>query len=1182
MNRQFGSSRLGNNAPGNIQPGSAQSGNIQLGNIQSGNLDVIGKAQGLQIRLKKVGAFFTQEIVYPGETDPLVGGDNQDIHVVVDGKEIYSAYTYAGVSQKPQGSLYLQAVLEHADFSVETNFKLSVRSGFLDVETIFTAHRPLVLSAIENNYFFMGAAAAEKISASGTPGVTGVEGAQGEAGGTDVIGAAGVTGLTDASVTTDPTSPNDAGDRGYADSAAPPPMMDAKYVWLPHLKKAAGHVAGQHSFRSPCAYIRQGADTFAIIPSLTALRASWKDNWGAPAVLDYEEPNCLRFGLAKHVAAYQPGENLYFRRLRMTGKESADGLNLSSGEKVSYSFSLMLRKDSAAGTAQGEIVRFIWEKYGMQLLEEDWHQYLRFDDCVRYAYDALFDRCRSWRAFSLNGVDCGGMVALVTRKHGSAFQNQNDNRFAAEIPWKRYLLDRHARNRLELATKWLFDGTLERIYFDARHNNLRIACGLAYFGARWNDQKLIDAARRIVNLYLTAPETPDGLRPAVFSIGSRPGWLNGVDGWAITEAYGVADLAEAGYWLLNYYVMLSDEGANATEAAGASRVLAVCARIAETLRKKQTDAGFYRRYFQENTSEHSSNGAFENMCTADQGWFSAYATAAAGRFMAAMAQVTGDLHIREGAVKAARFIANQVLPEHDWSGSRGGSGSATGSGIAYGQSTPSDYYGGLKPQDCNTIYLAADLFRILTKLTGEKYWLDSGKATLDDLLLYQQLWTPPHLLLDGTGGFGAGNIEGVWNSPHQAMIALMLMDWYELSGEEEYFKRGILALRASYAAMLAPENKLMHEELHGQFGTADYGIIVDNYAHAGSDTGFGARVIPGWGCGTACAATALAQKYFGDVYIDIPRKKAFGINGCRVKEALLSPTRVVLRIETMPDYDEPKHGGKLNPNITNKLILKFRVGSEDGGKLSGSSLEREMRNGVAGGDGWFSAKRDTSMDGELIQVSVNGERLGYYNAAQLREGISWDWRNQRYQAEEVQNAPFEENEGALGVRQEVELDGLIERVTDDAADAAVDSADATVDAAPDAGLDTGTDTGTDIGTDTGLGADAGAIPADNLNEPKDEKAQDSTTETQESVEDDHADEDHLQKNITKDDLITEEYIVDYDRSEESGAAENCSEEERTDETEAEGGNNQEANVEDNDSEVVSAEIDNEEEAEQDR
>ncbi len=955
MNRQFGSSQPGNNTPGNTQPGSVQSGNMQLGNIQSGNLDVIGRAQGLQIRLKKVGAFFTQEIVYPGETEPLVGGDEQDIHVIVDGREIRSAFTYAGVSQKPQGSLYLQAVLEHADFSVETNFKLSVRNGFLDVETTFMAHKPLVLSTIENNYRFFGAA--------------GVSSA------VDAVGA-----------------PVGAGDGGEAGSPVPP-MMDAKYAWLPHLKKETRHVAGQHSFRSPCAYLQQGADVFAVIPSLTALRESWKNNWGLPAVLDYVEPNRLRLGLATHAASYQPGENLYFSRQPQSAKENANGcggLTLNQGEKVSYRFSLMLRKDSSggagagAGNAQREIVRFIWEKYGVQLLDEAWHQYLRFDDCARYAYDALFDRYHAWRAFSLHGKDCGGTVALITRKYEGAFQNEKDTKFAGEIPWKQYLLDRHARNRLELAAKWLFEGTLERVYFDARHNNIRTACGLAYFGARWQDQRLLDAARRTVNLYLAAPETADGMRPAVFSIGSRPGWLNGADGWATSEAFGVADLADTGYWLLQYG-MLGGEGA----APSADQVLTVCGKIAESILKKQTDAGFYRRYFPGSTAERPLDSASEDMSTLEQRWFSVNATAAAGRFMAAMAQVTGDQHLLAGAMKTARFIADQVLPEHNWSG----------------QSTPIDYYGGLKRQNCSVIYLAADLFRIIAQITGEKGWLDSGIAILDDLLLYQQLWTPSYLLVDGTGGFGASNSEGVWNSPIQAPIALLLMDWYELSGEKEYFDRGVLALRASYATMLVPENKRLDDEIHCQFGAADYGIIVDNYAYAGKDTGFGIRVNPGWGCGTACAVTALVQKHYGDVYIDIPRQKAFGINGCRVKEARISSARVALTLETMPDYPEPKHNSRLEPGLTDALILKFRIGSEAGG--------------------------------EMTQVSVNGERLGYYSAAQLKEGISWDWRrHQSALAEAAQKLNVERV--FVGV-QEVELGGVIEdHGNDDIPDVKVD------------------------------------------------------------------------------------------------------------------------------------------------
>ncbi|HCF89109.1 MAG TPA: hypothetical protein DER58_10565, partial [Firmicutes bacterium] len=122
------------------------------------------------------------------------------------------------------------------------------------------------------------------------------------------------------------------------------------------------------------------------------------------------------------------------------------------------------------------------------------------------------------------------------------------------------------------------------------------------------------------------------------------------------------------------------------------------------------------------------------------------------------------------------------------------------------------------------------------------------------------------------------------------------------------------------------------------------------------------------------------------------RQKAFGINGCRVKEARISSARVALTLETMPDYPEPKHNSRLEPGLTDALILKFRIGSEAGG--------------------------------EMTQVSVNGERLGYYSAAQLKEGISWDWRrHQSALAEAAQKLNVERV--FVGV-QEVELGGVIE------------------------------------------------------------------------------------------------------------------------------------------------------------
>jgi len=57
--------------------------------------------------------------------------------------------------------------------------------------------------------------------------------------------------------------------------------------------------------------------------------------------------------------------------------------------------------------------------------------------------------------------------------------------------------------------------------------------------------------------------------------------------------------------------------------------------------------------------------------------------------------------------------------------------------------------------------------------------------------------------------------------------------------------------------------------------------MPENFAHAGRNGTYG-RSDTDWGEAGALTASAYITKHFGDVYLDIPRKQAFGINGCRV------------------------------------------------------------------------------------------------------------------------------------------------------------------------------------------------------------------------------------------------------------------------------------------------------------
>jgi len=195
----------------------------------------------------------------------------------------------------------------------------------------------------------------------------------------------------------------------------------------------------------------------------------------------------------------------------------------------------------------------------------------------------------------------------------------------------------------------------------------------------------------------------------------------------------------------------------------------------------------------------------------------------------------------------------------------------------------------------------ADLMGNLYRCTREQRYLTYGRAALDTLLLFQQIWDAPFLDIDTRGGFSSINNDAEWNDARQALFAILLMEWYEITGEAELFQRGISALRAAFTLMYLEEHRKVAPANVRPMSPADRGAVAENYGHVGLDVKIEGYIMPDWGAGTAVSAAALAQKRWGDLFIDAARGIAFGLNGCRVRRAEIQEAAFDLEIEELYD-----------------------------------------------------------------------------------------------------------------------------------------------------------------------------------------------------------------------------------------------------------------------------------------
>ena len=115
-----------------------------------------------------------------------------------------------------------------------------------------------------------------------------------------------------------------------------------------------------------------------------------------------------------------------------------------------------------------------------------------------------------------------------------------------------------------------------------------------------------------------------------------------------------------------------------------------------------------------------------------------------------------------------------------------------------------DHRSGQWPQNTLCMHHAAAGLLGLFEATAERPYLQLAGRVMDRLSLYQQVWDPPWLGLDGFGGYGVMNTDGEWNDARQAQIAETHLDFGRVTEEAEHTERAIAAARAAFTTFFLP------------------------------------------------------------------------------------------------------------------------------------------------------------------------------------------------------------------------------------------------------------------------------------------------------------------------------------------------------------------------------------------
>ena len=583
-----------------------------------------------------------------------------------------------------------------------------------------------------------------------------------------------------------------------------------EFAWVPNLRPGDDHVISEHVFRSPAVVISNVGIMAALVPDLEAMRRPG----GMPTALDYDVADpagapVLRFGFMES----RPVPHTYYRHTPSMVRKLRGG-------PLEIAYHLLLEL-SGEISPQRKVASFHWKRHAKRYVHDVRPQVVPLERYAREGYAWLFERSGLYREFDFEGETCGGAMAIGCAGDGPP-------RIAGRRGVRGLLSRGSLMNRLQVRVALplanrpkmadLFEKAVRRgllpvvpqFLFQGWYNNMRTACGAAWFARRWGDETLLERAHRMAALCRSAPEQGGAFAAACFQAGDEVIWKPGTRGFSYDyEQYSTVDASVTGFWMLHWHKCISNDPA----------LLEKAKRYGDLLLELQHASGAIPSWF---TFRGDRGVASPVLASSAQ-------TAAGARFLASLAGATGREVYLDAARRAADFLIRDVIPQGRWFDFE----------TFFSCSVkPLDMvcpHTGLAPANTLSMFWAADALGALYERTGHAEYLERGRDVLDLLNLYQQVWDAPFLAYYTFGGYGVMNTDGEWSDARQALFVPVLLDYYRFTGEAEYFERAVAALRASFTLMILPENEAVARANMAGIAPRNVGATFENYGHFGYD-----------------------------------------------------------------------------------------------------------------------------------------------------------------------------------------------------------------------------------------------------------------------------------------------------------------------------------------------------------
>jgi hypothetical protein len=661
--------------------------------------------------------------------------------------------------------------------------------------------------------------------------------------------------------------------------------LDATHA--PTYKPTADSVIGDRVFFAPLVCVQQGGLFVGLVPDLDCINQHVVYAKGArrhfdsnsfpvpvdpakvsmPAALDLELPSgqTKRPILAYGMMDYIVHQHVWFQHLNAPGAMVRE----LSGKEVRIGMDLLLSTGAPACRGYQMAARHLWRRFGSNYFGRPRPQAMPYAQYAKVCYPANFQ---------YQGYDVAGQ---------NVRHRQRPNRPDLRV-WQQWEVAGRPVGGLRLHAPQWYDFIANLAWW----NNACDATGMYYWGRQTGDKELLDKARRMVNLALSAPQS-QGLFPAIYDLGGKR-WLRSLWG---PPLQGYNPSARAAYWDWNR--------GGAYQTAAASVTAGYLLQYRRTCEDNGRILPYAVAYGDFLLGRMQPNGCVPGWFTADLKPLPSLQWNADG---GAHAWVLGELYLAtrepkylDAAKKAARFLLDEVMPQQRWADFEAFYSCAV---------KPETFFDARTGQwPCNSMSISWAMQGLLSlhEATQDERYLEAAAAVADFASLFQAAWAP-HFVITAYpfGGTSSQLGDSEWLDQRAHRLADPFVRIGLLTGRQDLIERGIAAGRSSLTLANHPRH-----QANGIYTHADFplGLGPENIDHEG----FPQRPLasgPSWNTVGGLAGAAHLLDRLGGAYVDFAKNIGVGVDGLKIASFQRQGDTVRLKLENqlaaLPvPYDQP-------------------------------------------------------------------------------------------------------------------------------------------------------------------------------------------------------------------------------------------------------------------------------------